>query len=170
MTTIDSYDLEHYLDYAKDIRDLENTYRAYKVGSLQEAGQVPPHTWVETLENTVPLLDLLTGVYAPEQKTIAFFTRPYTDQRYSPFGYFLLGPQLGSHEEQAMDLERLESFVFPQEEDSDKEQEDEKEGSEAKRGLEKRRKSAIEKMYQTLLEMNSWLLEIKGRQSQFQKG
>lgn len=169
MTTIDSYDIEHYLDYAKDIRDLENTYRSYKVANLQEAGQVPPHTWVETLENTVPLLDLITGIYAPEQKTIAFFTRPYTDQRYTPFGYFLLGPTLGSHEEQAMDLERLESFVFEEKEDQEQEDEEEEEKG-GKKGLDKRRKSAIEKMYQTLLEMNACLLEIKGRQSQFQKG
>lgn len=174
MTTIDSYDNEWYRKHARDVRDLEETYKHYfRVSTLDEARTVEPHTWIESLENQIPMVDLLTGVYSPERKTIAFFTRPFRNQRKSPFGFFLLAPSLGSYEKQVSDAERIKSFSLIQDEEEEEgegREDEEKSGRQGKKGLNKRRKTAIEKMYDMLGSMNAWLLEIKGKQSQYQKG
>lgn len=166
MTTIDSLDNEWYRKHARAVKDLEDTYKNFlRVANLDQAHSVQPHTWVESLENQIPLVDLLMGIYAPERKTIAFFTRPFSTQRRSPIGLFLLAPTLGSIEKQLADADRVRDLPVAYYDDDD----DDKEET-AKERLEKRRKNAIAKMYDMLGTLNSWLLEIKGRQSQYQKG
>ena len=173
MTTIDSYDNEWYRKHARTVRDLETTYKDLRVSNLEEARAIQPHTWVESLENHIPMVDLLMGTYGPERKTIAFFTRPFMSQRKSPFGFFLLAPSLGPYEKQMADAERLYEMPVFWENDEDEEDQDSEEEKERKQGknrLEKKRKNAVEKMYGVLNTLNTWLLEIKGKQSQYQKG
>jgi len=177
MTTIDKIDGEWYQEYARAVQEMETTFKNLRIGSLQEARVVQPHTWVESLDIKVPLVDLLLGLYSPDRKTIAFFTKPFSTQRRSPFGYFLIAPSLGTLEQQEEDAEKIRRVRIMDEEregESGEEEESEDKGKQSaatnKSRIEKRRKSALEEMYELLQDLNGWLLEIKGKQAQYQKG
>jgi hypothetical protein len=177
-TTIDQIDPKWYQQYARLVKEVESTYSDFGIRNLDEASMVPPHTWVESLENLVSMTDLLVGTADPFQKTWAFFTRPPKLPRQSPFTYFLIGPCIGSHEKQSSDAERIANFPISFLEDEDEEEDEgdgeltdeKKEASKKSSRLEKRRKGALEDMFGVLGFINRWLLEIKGYQSQYQKG
>jgi hypothetical protein len=149
MTTIDKLDIGIYIQYAKRTQLIEQINQQYH---LTEAAAIPVQTQLVDLYPKLTELDILLGVVAVTTPWAYFFPPPrFRYQRRSPFGFFRVAPSLGSFEEEAQDMQKLEKIVC---ETPDQEKE----------------KKVLRNCFAQIEKINGWLSFIVGRVGQFLQG
>ncbi len=149
MTTIDSFDISVYVQYAERTQMVEQMQKAYH---LAEAEHIPPQTQYVAVQPQPSEMDLLLGV-ATVSAPWALFLPPkrFRKQRRSPFTFSRIAPELGSDEEQEALLEQIMSLPLKDPE-------------------ELKERSLIAKAFDRIEKLNDMLGFIVGRVGQFLQG
>jgi hypothetical protein len=149
MATIDKLDISVYNLYAMRTRMIEQINQQYH---LDQAGSIPPQTFVIHTNAQLTELDLLLGV-VPLLTPWAYFFPPqrFRTMRRTPFSFSKVAPSMGTPAEQEKALAALQNFHC-----SSPEEESEK--------------KAIMACFKQMDKINNWLSFIVGRIGQFLQG
>ncbi len=150
MATIDQLDYSVYSDYARRTQQSEQINKEFQLNS---AHAIPDQIKVLTLNPTESQLDRLLGS-AYIQRPWSLFLPPenFSLQRRSTFGFFRIGPSLGSTEKEEEESEQK----FDEEECATEEEANEKQ--------------KIKTCFAQMKKINRWLNFIIGRIGQFLPG
>ena len=149
MTTIDSYDINIYLNYAKRMQLVEQTNASL---GLEHAVSISQQTSTISLYPKMTEMQMLLGVVGIITPWAHFIPpKSYDRRRRSPFAFSCVAPLLGSDEEQRELGDKIDGIeIFTEEQELEK--------------------KVLSECFSTLNRLNGMLGFIVGRLGQFLQG